>query len=112
MTSESRTFTSEEQAVLDEYAEADRLYCEFAEALYKRRKEADKAVREHFRSGTHWQDSKGIVFIVEPREQAILDLSPSEIKRTQRKTGETRVLARKRAEELGYDPFKPEKGAA
>ncbi len=101
-------FTPEEQSILDEYAEADRLYCEQAEELYKRRKAADKALRAAFPIGTHWQDAQGVVYRVDRREQAITDLSPSEIKRTQRKIGETYVLARKTAEELGYSPFKPE----
>jgi hypothetical protein len=102
-------FTPEDQAILDEFAEADRLYCEHAEELYKRRKAAAKAVLALFQAGTHWQDSQGVVYRVELREQAIVDLCPTEIKRTQRKVGETYVLARKTAEELGYQPFKPEK---
>lgn len=109
MHSTSFTFTPEQEALLAEYAEADRLYCEYAEELYKRRKAADKAVRAIFAAGIHWQDDHGIVHEITPREQAITDLSPTEIKRTQRKVGETYVLARKTAEGYGYHPFTPEK---
>lgn len=101
-------FHSEDQALLDEYAEADRLYFEHKE-IYDRRKEALKAVLAVIGQGAHWQDADGIVYRIEPRQQAIVDLTPSEIRRTQRKVGETYVLARKTAEELGYEPFKPVK---
>ena len=91
------------------YTEADRLYFEIAKPIIDQRREALAALAEITPGNHHFQDEDGIVYMLVPKKGQWIDFSAFEMKRTQRVAGETNVVARKTAEELGYEPFKPAK---
>lgn len=91
------------------YAQYDQLYNEVAKPILDARRAALAEIAELAGVGETFQDDEGIVYRLCEKKGQWIDFTPYEIKRTQRVYGESNVLARKTAEELGFSPFKPQK---
>jgi hypothetical protein len=98
-----------------EYAQYDRLYDEVCKPIMKARREALAEIADLKGLGHHFQDDDGLVYFLSDKTGTFVDFTPFEMKRTQRTYGEggNLVLARKTAEQLGYENiFKPTKAEA
>jgi hypothetical protein len=107
------------QATIDaaqrDYVFYNNLYEDVAKLILEGRREALKKLAEVAPVGHHFQDRDGVVYQLCDKKGTFVEFTPFEMKRTQRvyAEGGSHVLARKTAEECGYQNiFKPAKPEA